>query len=170
MKKNSLTLISILVVLFGLGHFLCGTFIGWIDTGSVKIVIARGHNQEMFSNFKFSAWRSPTEKIRPFICGDKSYKEFEIVRYRQGSWPNWLIRRSYYEAEYLKPDGSKEIGPAFGPLAYSSPNYYVSVVAIGLILLIASLIIKSNKGIHLDAATQRERCPAFGDSNAKAQN
>ena len=151
MKKHILTFLSILIILFGFVHFLFATFVSWVDTGSVKIEISRGQiDQKELLNFKFSEWRPPTEKIQPFICENKSYKNYKIIRYRKGSWPHWLVWRSYYEAEYLKPDGSKEIGPAFGPLPYTAPNLLVSIsiVSIGLVLLVIGLFVKSYQSME----------------------
>jgi hypothetical protein len=142
---------SVLIMVFSLRHFYLFYVAATIDAGSVTSLIAQGRlDQETLSDFTFSEWRAPTEKIGPFTFNNRSYEGCEIVRYRRGSKPHWLVGHVYYEAEYLRPDGKKEIGPVFGPLPYTAPNLSVSIsaAAIGLALLTISLFGKRNKGVE----------------------
>jgi hypothetical protein len=148
-----LILISVLVILFGLWQLVFSTIAGMVDTGSVTILLSGdGIDQEILSNFKYTSWRAPSRYIRPFVFRNKSFEGCEIVRYRRGFWPHWLVWRTYYEAEYLLPDGSKVIGPAFGPIPYSAPNLLVSIptILVGIILLITGIKKKSKHRLKSD--------------------
>jgi len=141
--------ISVLTILFGIGHLLFSSIVGVIDTISVTTLLSEDRiGPETLSNFKYTSWCTPSARIRPFAYGNKSFEGCEIVRYRRGFWPRWFIWRTYYEAEYLLPGGSKVIGPAFGPLPYSAPNLLVSIPAIvaGIIMLIIGIRKKLNIG------------------------
>lgn len=142
MKQTQLIVISCLVILFGIGHLVLSSIGGMVDTGSVKLLLSEDRiGPEMLSNFAYTSWHAPSEKIRPFAYRNKSFEDCEIVRYRRGFWPHWMMWRTYYEAEYLLPDGNKVIGPAFGPLPYSAPNLLVSIptILVGVIILIIGI-------------------------------
>jgi hypothetical protein len=145
--KIILISISVLTILFGVWHLVFSSIAGMVDTASVTILLSEdGIDEEILSNFRYTPWRFPSANIRPFSFRNKSFAGCKIIRYHRGFWPHWLVWRTYYEAEYLLPDGSKVIGPAFGPLPYSAPNLLVSIPAIlvGIILLIIGIKKKSN--------------------------
>jgi hypothetical protein len=134
-----------LLLIFGIWHLVFSYIVSKIDTNSVIIILSGdGMDPEVLGNFKYTPWHEPSDKIRPFVYGKMSFADSKILRYRRGFWPHWLIWRIYYEAEYLLPDGSKVIGPAFGPLPYSAPNLLISVpiISAGIILLIICLRMK----------------------------
>ena len=140
--KIILILLSSLLIIFGIWHLIFSYIVGKVDTGSVTFLLSEDRMEpETLSNFNYTVWLAPSDKIHPFAYGNKSFKDCKILRYRRGSWPHWFIWRTYYEAEYLLPDGSKVIGPAFGPLPYSAPNLLVSVpvLSAGIILMIIGI-------------------------------
>lgn len=144
--KKILILLSSLLIGFGVLLLAFSCIVSKVDTGSLKMILSADRiNPEILANFKYSSWIAPSDKIHPFVYGKKSFADCKILRYRRGFWPHWFIWRTYYEAEYLLPDGSKVIGPAFGPLPYSAPNLLVSVpiISSGIILLIMGLRKKS---------------------------
>jgi hypothetical protein len=146
MMKIILIPLSSLPIIFGIWHLIFSYIVGKVDTGSVTIVLSGdGIEPEILLNFKYTPWRAPTNEIHPFVYGNKSFNDCKILRYRRGFWPHWLIWRTYYEAEYLLPDGSKVIGPAFGPLPYSAPNLLVSIpiISAGIIMLIIGIRMRS---------------------------
>jgi hypothetical protein len=146
MMKIILILISAFAIIFGIWHLIFSCIVGRVDTRSVTFLLSEDRiDTETLSNFKYTPWHAPSARIRPFAYGNKSLEGFKIVRYRRGFWPNWFIWRTYYEAEYLLPDGSKVIGPAFGPLPYSAPNLLVSipVITAGIFILIIVIRKKS---------------------------
>jgi hypothetical protein len=145
--KTILILLSLLLIIFGILHLTFSCIVGKVDTGSVTMVLsADSMDPEILAKFEYTPWMTPSAKIRPFVYGKKSFADCKIIRYRRGSRPHWFIWRTYYEAEYLLPAGSKVIGPAFGPLPYSAPNLLVSVpvLSAGIILLIIGLKMKAN--------------------------
>ncbi len=144
-----------LLVLIGLGLFWFSYKIGAIDTYSVTVVLSEDRmSRELLSKFRYTSWREPSESIRPFVHGPKSFEDCKILRYRRGSRSNWLFRCTYYEAEYRMPDGSLVIGPAFGPLPYTGSNVFVlgPLILAGVVMLVAGIALRPVK------ATETEAC------------
>lgn len=119
-----------------------------VDTHSVIVVLSEDRmSQDALSKFRFTSWREPSGTIRPFVHGQKSFEGCRISRYRIGSRPNELFKYTYYEAEYLMPDGSLVIGPAFGPRPYTAPNLVLlgSLIVAGVIPLVLGIALRSGK-------------------------
>lgn len=118
--------------------------VGRIDTNSVTVLLSQNRmDQEMLSEFDYTPWQEPTTEIRPFHFWDKSFADCKIIRYRRGSSPYLLMWRTYYEAEYQRPDGTIVNGPAFGPLPYTAPNLHIfaSVILTGVVILAVGIVL-----------------------------
>ncbi len=142
-------ILGALLILAGVGACLLQHVISIIDTGSVGVLIARGDfDVETLHTFRFTPWREPTAEIQPFPSRRESLEKGRIIRYRQGTrMDHPLFRQTYYEAEYLMPDGKMIIGPALGPVAFTSPNYAVSIPVIlgGAIMLVLAMRLSHKK-------------------------
>jgi hypothetical protein len=117
------------LLLLGVVHLVMTSIVSCIDTGSVYLTLSRddGTLESAIQTFSFTPWL--TTKIlgvRPFVSKTLDFSASTIQRYRIGVSPHWLIWRTFYEAEYRKPDGSVMIGPAEGIIPYSAPNVLVS--------------------------------------------
>jgi len=79
--------------------------------------------------------------IRPFLSERRSFENCRILRYRRGTWPHWLVRRTYYEAEYQRSDGTRVVGPVVGPRPYVAPNFltHVPLITAGVVLFVAGV-------------------------------
>jgi hypothetical protein len=122
--------IGIVLLLLGLAHLVWTSLVSCIDTGSVTLMLSRadGSLSSTIRTFSFTPWlTTKLFYVRPFAYKDLDFSTSTIQRYRVGVSPHWLIWRTYYEAEYRKPDGSVTIGPAGGIIPYSAPNVFVSL-------------------------------------------
>ena len=134
-------IVGVFLIVGGIAAWLLLHTISGIDTGSVAILVARGEiGPEQLSKLRFGPWREPRPEIQPFPSRPEAFERGKIIRYRQGSRKVKLLVQTYYEAEYLMPDGRTIVGPALGPMAYTTPNSQVLLSAIvsGAIMLIVS--------------------------------
>jgi len=138
-----------LVTIGGVGLWLLLSEISAVDTGSVATLIGRGtFDTSILQSFHFTPWREPTAEIRPFTFGSKSFRDATIIRYRRGSQVcRVLLRQTYYEAEYRMPDGKTVVDAAWGPMPFTSPNYWVvfPIIASGIVMLVVAALLKRKK-------------------------
>ena len=115
----------------------------YVDSSSVYIPLSMndGRLQDIIEQFHYFEWKKPNSSIRPFEPHPLNLKDSQILKYRVGFLPHGLVWRTYYEAQYLLPDGSKFTGPALGPLPPTVPNIIVSVILVvpGVVLIIRQL-------------------------------
>jgi hypothetical protein len=146
--RTILITLGVILALVGFGLFVWSLKISAIDNGSVTVLLSRDRiGPELMSRLRYTSWQEPSSGIRPFVQSPKSFEGCEILRYRKGTRSRWLMRFTYYEAEYRMPDGSLVIGPAFGPLPYTMPNLFVlgPLIVGGLIMLVAGIAARPRK-------------------------
>ena len=113
------------LIIGGFGLLLLSYPASAVGTSSFTFLLAVDEiDPEELSQFRYTQWRKPSKGIRPFIFSPKSFEDCKILRYCRGSRPHWYVWVTYYEAEYMMPDGIKVIGQAFGPLPYVAPNLF----------------------------------------------
>lgn len=152
--KTILITVGVLLVIAGVGLLGLIYKISKVDTYSVTVVLSEDRmSQEALSKLQYTSWLEPSRSIRPFVHGPKSFEGCRILRYRRGSRPNELFEYTYYEAQYLMPDGSMVIGPAFGPRPYTAPNLFLlgSLIVAGVIPLVVGIALRSGKAMETEA-------------------
>ena len=103
---------------------------------------------ETLAQFQFTPWCEPDAEVSPFISDERSFDNCDILRYRRGTRRHWLVHYTYYEAEYQRRDGTKVVGPAVGPRACTTPNFfiYLPLAMSGVLLFVAGLVFRSGRG------------------------
>ena len=142
--KIILISLGVCFILGGFGLLLLSYPASAVGTGSFTFLLAVDQiGPEELSQFRYTQWRKPSKGIRPFIFSPKSFEDCKILRYRRGSRPYWYVWVTYYEAEYMMPDGSKVIGPAFGPLPYVAPNLFliIPLILAGIVMFVIGIVL-----------------------------
>ncbi|MBL7185628.1 MAG: hypothetical protein ISS70_04830 [Phycisphaerae bacterium] len=146
--KIILITLGILFIPIGIGLFALSLLPSAMYSGLMELRLSYDDvSAEKLAKFRYTSWREPSQNIRPFVQGPKSFEGCKILRYRRGTRLRWLGWLTYYEAEYLMPDGSLVIGPAFGPRPYAAPNIFVlgPLIVAGLIMFVAGIALISDK-------------------------
>jgi hypothetical protein len=151
-------LITLGALLILIGVWLSGLslFASVMHDGLVRILVSRdGIGPEKLAKFRYTSWREPSQNIRPFVQGPKSFEGCKILRYRRGTRFGLLCRLTYHEAEYLMPDGRVVVGPAFGPRHYVAPNLFAlgPLIIGGVIMVIVGIALRTDKLTEPESAS-----------------
>jgi hypothetical protein len=146
--KIILITLGILFIPIGIGLFALSLLPGAMANGLMEVRLSYDDvSVEELAKFRYTSWREPSGSIRPFVSSRRSFEGCKILRYRTGTRFGPACRLTYYEAQYLMPDGSVVIGPAFGPRHFVAPNMLVlgSLIVGGMIMLVVGIALKSDK-------------------------
>jgi len=141
--KVGLTIVGLFLIVGGVDAWLLLHAICVVDSNPTARVMRGDLDAEQLRSLQLTPWREPSAEIRPFVSWLESFEKGKIIRCRQASWTDHLlIRQTYYEAEYLMPDGKTIIGPALGPMPYAAPNSRVlfAVIAIAIAVLVLAVV------------------------------
>jgi len=124
-------------VLFGVGVILVIVLpVPWV-LGSLLAFAVTGHENRSIREtgniaypdiLQWSDWFPGSGSVVRSSLFEKNDKRVNIVEYRVGTDRKLFAELTFYQARYLLPDGTIELGPADGPKALIGPRQPLSKI------------------------------------------
>ena len=121
-RSIALPVCGVLVVTASIVPWFLATAVCLMATGAELHRIADTGLPSSSEKLRWSAWSDGPGEFQPSTWVPGLHPNARIVAYRTGTASTLLVRLTFYQAEYVNPDGTVKFGHAYGPVPLIAPR------------------------------------------------